>query len=354
MMMLRIARRSSSAVGRTGSMATASAVSGLMRRWMSSSSGKKSDKEEVDLEAMLKQQSTSTATDGVRLPSSLVTTDWVAANYASVRLVDASWFIPSVNEDAYRNFMVKRLPGSVFFDIDEIADPDSTLPHMMPSEQQFADVVGETMGLTVDDNIVVYDSIGIFSAPRVWYTFRMFGAKNVAILDGGLPQWVRDDLPTASGPSVCTYPKAKFEAKMDRKRIKDMDEMLANAFAPPDQRLQVIDARSAGRFDGVEDEPRPGLRGGHMPHSINVPFTYLLDDFTLSLKSPEAIKKVFQRAGVDLRDKHKTIVTTCGSGITAAFLAYGLHLIGHDDVSLYDGSWSEWGAQSDTPVHSRS
>jgi thiosulfate/3-mercaptopyruvate sulfurtransferase len=229
----------------------------------------------------------------------------------------------------------------VFFDIDEIADSGNPLPHMLPSPQKFSSRVRK-LGLGDGLRLVIYDQRGLFSAPRAWWTFRYYGHRDVAVLDGGLPKWLNEGRRTAEGPA---HPEERhFTARMDSFMLRDKEQILANL---TDGGEQIVDARARGRFEGSEPEPRDGLRSGRIPGSLNLPFTELLDTTTQTLRDKDSLRGRFEAAGVDMR---KPVVTTCGSGITAAVLALGLHLAGHRDVSLYDGSWAEWGLPGDTPV----
>ncbi|MHA1599905.1 MAG: sulfurtransferase, partial [Alphaproteobacteria bacterium] len=232
---------------------------------------------------------------------------------------------------------------AVFFDIDEIADTTSPLPHMLPPPEKFSSRVRK-LGLGDGVRIVVYDQRGIMSAPRVWWTFRFFGHGDVAVLDGGLPKWLHE------GRSVEDEPvrvgERHFTPRVNSLMVRDRSQMHANLQS---HREQVLDARSAGRFTGQDPEPRPNLRGGHIPASLSLPFTDLLERETQTMLPPEELRDRFTAAGVDMS---KTVVTTCGSGITAAVLSLGLHLAGHDDVALYDGSWADWGQPGNVPVAS--
>jgi thiosulfate/3-mercaptopyruvate sulfurtransferase len=276
-------------------------------------------------------------------PEALAETDWLAQHLQApdVRVVDASWYMPSANRDARAEFAQAHIPGAVFFDIDEIADTSSGLPHMLPSQEKFSSHVRK-MGLGDGNRIVVYDGSGLMSAARVWWMFRVFGHDDVAVLNGGFPKWVAEGRPVESGtPS----PKPRhFTARMNHLLVRDLDEMKANLATKGEQ---VVDARSAKRFLGQEPEPRQGLRSGHIPGSKNVPSGEILDPAAKTLLSAEELEAKFAQAGVDIK---KSIVTTCGSGVTAAMLALSLYLLGRTNVAVYDGSWSEWGGRSDTPV----
>jgi thiosulfate/3-mercaptopyruvate sulfurtransferase len=276
-------------------------------------------------------------------PESLVSTEWLAQHLEApdLRVVDASWYLPAQGKNGRAEYEAGHIPGAVFFDIDEIADTESDLPHMLPSPEKFAARVRK-LGLGDGSRIVVYDQLGLMSAARVWWMFRVFGHKDIALLDGGLPKWIAEGRPTED--RLPPPRERHFTARYNNLMVRDLAQMKRNLDS---KREQVVDARSAGRFDGSEKEPRQGLRSGHIPGSRNIPFTELLDPKTKTLLPAPTIADRFRKAGVDLS---KPVVTSCGSGVTAAVLAFGLHLIGHPDVALYDGSWSEWGRPGDTPV----
>ncbi|MCG8695183.1 MAG: 3-mercaptopyruvate sulfurtransferase [Minwuiales bacterium] len=276
-------------------------------------------------------------------PQALVSTDWLAQHLDApdVRVVDASWYLPAENRNPLEEYTEAHIPGAVFFDIDEIADTDDPLPHMVPSPEKFASRV-RRLGLGDGNRIVVYDGAGCVSAARAWWMFRLFGAQDVALLDGGLPKWKAEGRPLDGLP---TMPRERhFTARMNATMLRDVDQMKANVGTG---REQVVDARSAGRFRGTDPEPRQGLRGGRIPGSYNVPYPELLDPETKTFKPAEEIHAAFEAAGIDMK---RPVVTTCGSGVTACILALGLHLIGHRQVAVYDGSWTEWGGRDDTPV----
>jgi thiosulfate/3-mercaptopyruvate sulfurtransferase len=271
----------------------------------------------------------------------LVSTDWLAERLRdpSVVAVDGSYFLPTQKRDAHAEYRGGHIPGAVFFDIEAVSDHSTDLPHMLPGPTQFGEVVGG-LGITNADTVVVYDSLGLYSAARVWWTFRIFGARTVYILDGGLPKWKAEGRPIEPGDAK-RAPK-KFDAEMNVAAV----AMLADVrMALTDGSAQIVDARSADRFSGRAPEPRPGLRSGHMPDSFNVPFANVLENGRLA--SRERIEAVFTSAGVDL---DKPIITSCGSGVTAAILSLALESIGRKPQGLYDGSWSEWGSRPDLPV----
>jgi thiosulfate/3-mercaptopyruvate sulfurtransferase len=272
----------------------------------------------------------------------VVTTEWLAAHLGEpdLRIVDGSWHMPQARRDPAAEFVAAHLPGAVFFDVDRIADTSSELPHMLPRPDDFARAVG-ALGIGDGDRVIVYDSRGVVSAARVWWTFRVFGHDAVGVLDGGLPKWRAEGRTLESG-AVRPAPRA-FTARFRPDLVRDVAQMKTNVATP---REQVLDARSRGRFAGTEPEPRPGLRGGHIPGSLNLPYDELYaPDGTL--KAPPELRAAFAATGIDLG---KPLVTTCGSGITASVLALALHQVGRPDVAVYDGSWTEWASRDDTPT----
>ncbi len=272
----------------------------------------------------------------------IVTTEWLAKHLSDpdLRVVDGTWHMPHLKRDPRAEFEAAHVPGAVFFDIDAIADRTTTLPHMLPTAEQFGAAVGG-LGIGNGDRVVVYDVRGVVSAARVWWTFRAFGHDAVAVLDGGLRAWRAEGRPVESGAGRPT-PRS-FTARSRPELVRDVEAMRANIGT---RAAQVLDARSAGRFAGTEPEPRAGLRGGHIPGSLNLPYeTLYRPDGTL--KPPDELRGAVTAAGIDLG---RPVVTTCGSGVTASVLALALYLIGRHDAAVYDGSWSEWGSRSDTPV----
>jgi len=276
-------------------------------------------------------------------PEALVDTEWLAAHLDDphIRIVDTSFKLPGIAPTAREDYDRGHIPGAVFFDIDEIAEPGTSLPHMIPSPELFARKM-EQLGIGDDDRVIVYDSAGLSSAGRAWWMLRLFGHHNVALLDGGLPKWKAEGRPLET--AVPNPPRRRFSARFDPALVRDKQALLGNLSA---RREQVLDARAAGRFEGNVEETRPGLRRGHIPGSRNLPYDRVTDPQTRRLRDAEALSGLFRDAGVAL---DRPIVTSCGSGVTACALAFALHLIGHPGAAVYDGSWSEWGLPGDTPV----
>ncbi|MEZ5750428.1 MAG: 3-mercaptopyruvate sulfurtransferase [Paracoccaceae bacterium] len=275
-------------------------------------------------------------------PRTLVSTDWLAAHMSDpdLRIIDASWHMPATGRNPRAEYEAEHIPGARFFDIDEIADHRSALPHMAPPVEKFISRM-RAMGIGDGHQVVVYDTVGIMSAPRVWWTFRLMGKMDVAVLDGGLPKWKAEGRETEDMLPVMR--DRHITVQRQNHLVKDVSQV-ASASKLGD--WQIVDARSEGRFKGEVEEPRPGLRSGHIPNSKNLPFTELLNA-NGTMKDADALRAVMQARGVDLS---RPIITTCGSGVTAAIIGLALEIVGHRDHAVYDGSWSEWGMYPDLAI----
>ena len=275
-------------------------------------------------------------------PKTLVSTAWLAAHLKDpdLRILDASWFMPDAGRDARAEYAAGHIPGARFFDIDEISDHRSALPHMAPPPEKFISRM-RAMGVGDGHQVVIYDGSGLFSAARVWWTFRLMGKIDVAVLDGGMPKWRSEGHEIEDMPPVVR--DRHITVQRQNQMVKDVTQV---AHASKLAEAEIIDARSAPRFKGEVGEPRPGLRSGHIPNSKNVPFTALLSDDG-TMKDIAALRAIFEATGVDLT---RPAITTCGSGVTAAILSLALERIGHRNHALYDGSWSEWGMYEDLKV----
>ena len=275
-------------------------------------------------------------------PKTLVSTDWLAKHLKDpdLRVLDASWFLPGSDRDAKAEYEAAHIPGARFFDVDDVSDNRSELPHMVPPVEKFMSRM-RALGVGDGHQIVVYDSQGIFSAARVWWLFKLMGQDDIAVLDGGFPKWQAEGRETEDMPPVIR--DRHMTVRRQNQMVKDVTQV-SSASKLGD--YVIVDARAADRFSGATPEPRPGLRSGHIPGARNVPFSTLLTAEG-TMKSPEEIRAIFDAAGVDMT---KPVITSCGSGITAAVLSLALERIGKTDHALYDGSWTEWGAFPTLPI----
>jgi len=275
----------------------------------------------------------------------IVETDWLAEHLDAPDLVvfDGSWHLPTTGRDPKAEYLAGHVPGALFFDIDDLSDEKSSLPHMLPSTVKFASRM-KKMGVGDGIRIVVYDTHGLFSAARVWWTFRAMGHEDVAVLNGGLKKWASEGRELEDGPPR-KRPECHYTPLLNASLVRDMDDM-KDVVAK--KSAQIVDARPAGRFSGTEPEPRPGLRGGHLPGARSVPSQSLLNDDG-TLKAPAELGKIFSAAGID---PAKPVVTTCGSGVTASILSLALAVLGQTNAAVYDGSWAEWGADNGLPIES--
>jgi thiosulfate/3-mercaptopyruvate sulfurtransferase len=273
----------------------------------------------------------------------LVSTEWLAAHLkdANVKLLDATFKLPGILPLPKDDYLAAHIPGAVYFDVDAVSDHSNPLPHMFPSAEQFGRDVG-ALGVSNNDTVVIYDAGGWVAAPRAWWMFLSYGHRDVRILNGGLKKWRAEGRAIESGE--VTAKPATFKASYDAKRVRSIEQMIANVKSRAEQ---VIDARAADRFEGRAAEPRPGIRSGHIPGALNLPYNNLFDATTGTMKPLEDLREAFAGAGVDTA---KPIVTSCGSGVSAAVLTLALYRLGVDNTALYDGSWSEWGKADGPPV----
>ncbi len=277
----------------------------------------------------------------------LISTAGLAARLGDpeIRILDASWYRPDHHRDPAAEYLEGHIPGAVPFDIDAVADTESGLPHTLPRPAFFASAVA-ALGVSNDHFVVVYDGMGFFSAPRVWWMFRVFGHDNVAVLDGGFPKWRAEGLATESGPPSPAPAPGPFRCQFRGAMVRGLADIRGNIESAE---ALVLDARGPGRFAGTDPEPRAGSRAGHIPGSRNLPYAHLCDTEDGTMADPATLAGLFSALGAG---DGRAVVCSCGSGVTACVLALGLHVLGREDVAVYDGSWSEWGMRDDTPIDS--
>jgi len=278
-------------------------------------------------------------------PGALVTTEWLATNKtaSNISIIDASFYLPSAGRNPKEEFYKCHIPGAVFFDINKIADQNTDLPHMLPNPDEFSKQAGN-LGLSNADHIICYDTNGgPMAAMRAWWTFRVFGHERVSVLSGGLPKWQSEGHSIGSSPQIIS--QQHFATNLNLHLIKNVEQIIENTKT---NKFQLVDARSRGRFEGTEPEPRNGLRQGHIPRAINLPFEKLLDlkNFMI-MRSAKELSTIIAEAGID---PIKPLISSCGSGVTAAVLVMALYLLGHTQAAIYDGSWTEWATKPDTPI----
>lgn len=271
----------------------------------------------------------------------LVSTDWLAQNLGRVVVLDATYYLPAEGKNAKEEFEKSHIPGARMFDIDAISDQDTTLPHMLPAVGRFERMLGE-LGVSTDSTVVFYDQKGLFSSARAWWMMGVFGSENARILEGGLPRWLKDGRPTASG-EVEPATKGEFRADFRAVRVRGIGDMLANVTSHNDL---VVDVRAGPRFRAEVAEPRPGMRSGHIPGAVNLPFTELFGADGMMLP-PAELRSRLAAVGVD---GSRPVVTSCGSGVTATIVTLAMVVAGLPPGAVYDGSWTEWGGRADTPI----
>lgn len=279
---------------------------------------------------------------GEQIADALISTESLSKilGEASVSVMDSSFYLPGQGRNPDQEYLTQHIPGALRFDIDVISDRTSSLPHMLPALEDFERIVG-ALGIGNDDHVVLYDSNPVFGSGRAWWMLKTFGHRRVSILDGGLPKWIKEGRPVTS--ELAHRNHRQFTAKLDPPRVASIDKVMSAI----DKRAQIVDARAAARFAGRAPEPRPGLRLGHMPGALNLPYSDLVDGESGCMRSRREIQARISAVGID---PSQPVIVSCGSGITACVVALGLHLVGAENVSVYDGSWAEWGSMPDTPI----
>ena len=273
----------------------------------------------------------------------LVSTDWLHDNLDNVTVIDATWYLPDMGKDAKAEYDKSHIKGAIYFDIDDLRDKNSDLPHMLPTAEEFSHAIGR-FGINNDDHIVVYDAHGLFSAARIWWMFRIFGHEKISILNGGGFKWKNEEKPMDS--NIININQSSFKAEIRPELICHIDDIFANL---DNGKAQILDARPRVRFDATSPEPRPGMRSGHIPKSKNLPFSFLLDTTSKEILPAKTLLEKFDAENIDI---NQPIICSCGSGVTACILAFCLYLVGKDDAVIYDGSWAQWGSLSHTPINS--
>ena len=278
-------------------------------------------------------------------PQALVETTWLANNLvnSNIRILDASYFLPGVKRDPKKEYAEQHIPGAIFFDIEEIADQNTNQSHMLPDAKLFSKKVS-SLGISNETKVIVYDTNGGgMAAARCWWMFRVFQHEDISFLNGGLCKWLAENRLVESG--VLNPANTNFTCSKNNELVRNIDQMLENVISGEEQ---VVDARSKDRFDGIAPEPRKGARAGHIPESLNLPYNnFFIKEKNKIVHSASKLNQIVSEAGIDL---NRPIITSCGSGVSAAMLALGFYLIGKEDVAVYDGSWSEWGMRQDTPI----
>ncbi len=271
----------------------------------------------------------------------LVSTDWLHENLDNVIVIDATWYLPDMGKNAKQEYDKAHIKNALYFDIDDIRDKNSNLPHMLPTAEEFSHAMGE-FGINNHDHIVVYDTHGLFSAARVWWMFRIFGHDKISILNGGGFKWRNEKKPMDC--NIVNIKQSNFKTEIRPEFICNIDDIFTNI---DNDKSQILDARPKARYDATSPEPRAGMRSGHIPKSKNLPFNFLLDATSKELLKSKSLLKKFDEQNIDIT---KPIICSCGSGVTACILAFCLYLLGKDDTIIYDGSWAQWGSLTHTPI----